>query len=82
MELIWWELIRVGIDQMGIDRVEIVRGLELSVSRSPHTTVESLKVSLVKVWVKITQKNLRTAVESFRGRIDRVIAAEGWHIEN
>ena len=49
---------------------------------SPHTTVESLKVSLVKAWVKVPQKKLLAAVESFRGRIEQVIAAEGWHIEN
>ena len=49
---------------------------------SPHTTVESLKVSLVKAWANILQKKLSAAVESFRGQIERVIAAEGWHIEN
>ena len=56
--------------------------LKNEASRSLRTTVESLKVSLVKAWVKIPQKKLRAALESFRGRIERVIAAEGWHIEN
>ena len=37
---------------------------------------KSLKVSVVKAWTKIPQKKLRTAVESFRGGIERVIAAE------
>ena len=46
-----------------------------------HPTVESLKVSLVKAWTKITQKKFRAPVDSFRGRIERVIAAKGWHIE-
>jgi len=54
--------------------------LETEACRSPHTTVESLKVSLVKAWAKKPQK-LRAAVESFRGRIERVIAIEGGHIE-
>ena len=39
--------------------------------------VESLKVSLVKVWANIPQKKLCAAVESFRGRIELVIAAKG-----
>ena len=30
--------------------------LETEACRSPHTTVESLKVSLVKAWAKIPQK--------------------------
>ena len=55
--------------------------LETEACRSPHTTVESLKVSLVEALAKIPQKKLRAAVECFRGRIERVIAAEGRHIE-
>ena len=55
--------------------------LETEVCCSPHTTVESLKVSLVIGLAKIPQK-LRAAVGSFRGRIERVVAAEGWQIEN
>ena len=55
--------------------------LETEVCRSPHTTVESLKVYLVNAWAKIPQKKLHAAVESFRGRNELVIAAEGWHIE-
>ena len=55
--------------------------LETEACRSPHTTVESLKVSLVKAWAKIAQKKLRAAVESFRGRIERLIAVEEGHIE-
>ena len=51
--------------------------LETEACRSSHTTVESLKVSLVKVRAKIPQKKLRAAVESFRGQIERVIVAEG-----
>ena len=56
--------------------------LEIEACRSPHTTVESLKVSLVIAWAKIAQKKLSAAVESFRGLIQQVIAAEGWHIES
>ena len=56
--------------------------LEIEACRSPHTTVESLKVALVKAWAKIPQKKLCAAIESCRGQIKRAIAAEGWHIEN
>ena len=56
--------------------------LKTEACRSSHITVESLKVSLVKAWAKIPQKKLRAAVVSFRGRIERLIVAEGWHIEN
>ena len=56
--------------------------LETEVCRSPHKIMESLKVYLVEVWVKIPQSKLSAAVESFRGQIERVITAEGWHIEN
>ena len=45
--------------------------LETETCRSPHTTAESLKVSLVKDWAKIPQKKLHAVVESFRGRIER-----------
>ena len=56
--------------------------LETEVCLSPHTAVESLKVSLVKDGAKISQKKLRAAaVQIFRGRIERVIADERWHIE-
>ena len=51
--------------------------LDTEAWRSPNTTVEYLKVSLVKAWVKILQKKLRLAVESFRGQIEQVIAGEG-----
>ena len=54
--------------------------LETETCRSSHTKhVESLKASLVKGCAKIPQKKLRAAVESFRGRIERVI--KGSHIE-
>ena len=55
--------------------------LETEAYRLPNTTVESLKVYLVNAWAKIPQKKLHAAVESFRGRNELVIAAEGWHIE-
>ena len=49
--------------------------LETEACCSPHTTVESLKVFLVKVWAKIPQKKLCAAVESFSGWIKQVIAS-------
>ena len=55
--------------------------LETEACCSPHTTVESLKMYLVKVWAKIPQKKLRAVVESFRGQIERVITDERWHIQ-
>ena len=54
--------------------------LETDICFSPQTTVESLKLSLVKFVAKIPQKKLRAAVVSFKGRIGRVIAAKEWHI--
>ena len=56
--------------------------LETEACRSPHKTVEALKVSLVKARAKISQKKLCAAVESFRGRVERVIDVERGHIEN
>ena len=46
--------------------------LETEACRSPHTTVESV----VKAWAKILQNKLHAPVKSFRGQIERVIAAE------
>ena len=55
--------------------------LEKNSCAMPHSTLESLKKTLVREWEKIPQKTIRAAVESFRGRIERVIALEGGHIE-
>ena len=41
----------------------------------------SLKVYFVNTWAKKKRKK-SAAVESFRGLIRQVIAAEGWHIDN
>ena len=46
-----------------------------------HETVEGLKVSVKKAWAKIPQEKLRVSVESFRGRLERVIKAKRKHIE-
>ena len=56
--------------------------LETETCSSSHDNVDALKSSLVKAWAKMPQKKLRAAVESFRGRIERVIQADGGHIEN
>ena len=55
--------------------------LETEACGSPHTTVESLKVSLVKALAKIPQK-LRAAVESFKRRIERVIVLKDGILKN
>ena len=39
------------------------------------------KVSLKKAWAKIPQEKLLVSVESFRGRLKRVVKAKGRHIE-
>ena len=46
-----------------------------------HDTVEGLKVSLKRARAKIPQKKLLVSVESFRGRLERVVKAKGGHIE-
>ena len=37
--------------------------------------------SLKKAWAKIPQEKLHVSVESFRGRLERVVKAKGGHIE-
>ena len=46
-----------------------------------YVSVEALKSSLEKAWVKIPQKTLCKAAEGFRGRLEHVIQARGGHIE-
>ena len=54
------------------------QGIEASfIAQSQHTELQCF----VKAWSKIPQKKLHAAVESFRERIEKVIAAEGWQIE-
>ena len=46
-----------------------------------NNIVEGLKVSLKKAWAEIQQEKLCVSVESFRGRLERVVKAKGEHIE-
>ena len=55
--------------------------LETESCCSLHTTVDYLEKFSVEVRTKILQKKLCAVVEIFRGRIERVIAAEGWDVE-
>ena len=49
--------------------------LEAEACAKTHNTVEGLK----KAWAKIAQEKLRVSVESFRGRLERVVKAKGGH---
>ena len=55
--------------------------LETEASAAPHDTVETLKASLKKSWAKIPQEKLCVSVESFRGRLEKIVKANGGHIE-
>ena len=55
--------------------------LEAQACAKTHNTVEGVKVSLKKAWAKISQEKLHVSVKSFRGRLERVVKAEGRHIE-
>ena len=55
--------------------------LEAKACTKTHDTVEGFKVSLKKAWPKIPQEKFCVSVESFRGRIERVVKAKGGHIE-
>ena len=46
-----------------------------------HTSVEALKRSLVREWVKIPQEHYRAAVYEVQRRLDVVIDVKGSHIE-
>ena len=55
--------------------------LEIKACSVAHTSVEVLKRSLVREWVKISQKHYRTAVGELQGRLDIVIDVKGGHVE-
>ena len=55
--------------------------LEAEACAKIHDIVEGLKVSLKKAWGEIPQEKLCISVESFRGRLERVVKAKGGHIE-
>lgn len=56
--------------------------LEEMVCSKPHTSVEALKKSLIRVWAKFPQKIVRTAIEDWRCRLKACIAAKGENFEN
>ena len=55
--------------------------LEAKACAKTQNNIEGLKVSLKKAWAKIPQEKLCISVESFRGRLKRVVKAKGGHIE-
>ena len=55
--------------------------LEKEACATAHDSTETLKKTLERQWAKIPQETFRAAVKSFRGRLERVIAANGGHIE-
>jgi hypothetical protein len=55
--------------------------LESRACAKAHTSLESLKTSLVREWSKIPQELFRVAVDSVPKRLRAVIAAEGGYIE-
>ena len=55
--------------------------LEKEACATVHNNTEALKKSLEREWAKIPQETIRAAVKSFRGRLERIIAAKGGHIE-
>ncbi|XP_076044978.1 uncharacterized protein LOC143027553 [Oratosquilla oratoria] len=56
--------------------------LEAKACSVAHSSVDALKQSLQREWVKIPQDKLRASVENFRERIERVIRVKGDYIEN
>ena len=55
--------------------------LEADACASSHVSIEALKNSLKKAWVKIPQETLRKSAEGFCGRLKCVVQAKGGHIE-
>ena len=55
--------------------------LQAKACASTHTSVNALKASLCKAWDEIPQETIRAAIEGFRRRLQKVIAAGGGHIE-
>ena len=56
--------------------------LEIKACSVAHTSVEALKLSLVREWAKIPQEHYRAAVDEFQRRLDMLIDVKGGHIEN
>ena len=55
--------------------------LETKAWAKPHSSVEALKKSLHREWVKIPQNTLRAAVEAFPERLKKVVGVKGGYIE-
>ena len=55
--------------------------LESKVCRTPHDSLDNLKLELLREWALIPQKVLRASCEAFQGRLKSVIENKGAHIE-
>eukprot|EP00800_Vazella_pourtalesii_P015855 TRINITY_DN4383_c0_g1_i5.p1 TRINITY_DN4383_c0_g1~~TRINITY_DN4383_c0_g1_i5.p1 ORF type:complete len:293 (-),score=7.56 TRINITY_DN4383_c0_g1_i5:556-1434(-) len=55
--------------------------LETKACEKSHSSVEALKKSLLREWVKIPQDTLRAAVEAFPERLKKVVGVKGGYIE-
>lgn len=55
--------------------------LELDACTKPHTSLESLKKSLVKMWDDYPLTRARTAIEDWIPRLKACVAAKGGHFE-
>ena len=55
--------------------------LESKACAKSHTSIQSLKTSLIKEWAKIPQETFRAAVEAFPRRLRGIIQKRGGYIE-
>lgn len=61
---------------------EIWSKLELDVCSKPHTSLKSLKKSIVKKWDDYPLERVRTAIESWMPKLRACVAAKGGHFES
>jgi len=55
--------------------------LESNVNKKRFKNVENLKKKLISEWEKIPLEIVRASINSFKGRLEKIIANNGGHIE-
>jgi transposase len=55
--------------------------VEAKSNATPHNSVKALQAAIVKAFKSITVDEAKNACSAFRGRIEKIIAADGGHIE-
>ena len=55
--------------------------LEARVNTRRHTSLESLKATLLKEWEKLSMKDVSAAIDAYPERLQKVIEAKGGRIE-